>query len=151
MALSKHTRTRLIWHNGKKQRAHRVIMEKYLGRPLRVDEDVHHINHNPLDNRIENLSLMPKILHQQIHSAEKQIYPDIKICIECGGEFTPNPRKRARQKCCSHICAQKVRVKAALKVRNRATGGLSDIQGNRPVRIRQDGGKLLNHLTNNEP
>ena len=43
--LSKHTRTRLIYDGGKKRRAHRVIMERHLGRPLAEHEDVHHINH----------------------------------------------------------------------------------------------------------
>ena len=105
--LSKHTRVRLIWRNGKKVRAHRWIMEQKLGRKLRPDEHIHHINGNPLDNRIENLQIIDVVSHNRLH---KQKYPDLKTCWNCGQSFMANPRKRKRQKCCSQKCAQAMRI-----------------------------------------
>ena len=50
--------------------AHRKIMERHLGRMLRKDEVVHHINGNPLDNRIENLQVMTQPEHVKLHWQE---------------------------------------------------------------------------------
>jgi hypothetical protein len=108
--LSKNTRTRLISVNGKKRRAHRVIMERQIGRSLEINEEVHHKNHNPLDNNIDNLELITREYHIELHKREKQIYPDNKNCVVCKKLFAPNPRKRKRNKCCSPGCAMKMRI-----------------------------------------
>ena len=62
---------RLISVNGKQIREHRYIMEQHIGRKLGPQEVVHHINRDKLDNRIENLLLLPdRAAHRKVHQWE---------------------------------------------------------------------------------
>lgn len=108
--LSQYTRTRLIRDGGKRRRAHRVIMERLIARPLRADEQVHHKDKNPLNNEPSNLELMRRAEHERLHGDERRQYPDEKVCLVCGARYKPNPRKRKRQKCCSFECAMAMRI-----------------------------------------
>ncbi len=53
---------------GKTYKIHRLIMEKHLGRKLELSEDIHHINKNKLDNRIENLRVISHKEHSRLHN-----------------------------------------------------------------------------------
>ena len=50
---------------------HRIKASKKLGRPLRSDEVVHHIDGNKKNNRKRNLQVMSKSEHYKIHHNKK--------------------------------------------------------------------------------
>lgn len=56
--------------DGRWQYRYRYIMEAHLGRSLRTDEHVHHINGDPTDDRLENLEVLSASDHHKLHAPE---------------------------------------------------------------------------------
>jgi len=69
---------------------HRVIIENYIKRLLLPHEIVHHKNENKKDNRIENLEILTKIEHINLHRKEKEFIE--LVCAYCGFSFVKEKR-----------------------------------------------------------
>lgn len=67
--------------NGELILQHRYIMEQHLGRKLKAEEIVHHINDDKLDNRIDNLKVMTNAEHLSHHHKGKISYQSIKNVV----------------------------------------------------------------------
>jgi hypothetical protein len=103
------SRYRYIKVNGRKVAEHRYVMEQELGRTLRADEQVHHKNHDRLDNRPENLEVVSSAEHGLRHTVQ----PITKPCVICGCTFAPHKTKRSRAQTCGPACKS-----ALLSIRN---------------------------------
>ncbi len=53
------------------KRIHRKIVEDFLGRSLKNNEQIHHINGIKTDNRIENLIITSRSEHKKFHDSYK--------------------------------------------------------------------------------
>ncbi len=62
--------------------AHRVLAEEKIGRHLKKNELVHHIDHNPMNNNPDNLEVMTLGKHKKRHAREENIklYERCSVC-----------------------------------------------------------------------
>ena len=86
----------------------KAIMEAHMGRRLKDDETIDHIDKNPLNNSIENLQVLCRSEHASLDV--KRIKPVYSNCTYCGKkiELTKNQRRKDRKNkgvFCSEICS----------------------------------------------
>ena len=84
-------RALIVYSNGKKVNVSypRLLMEENLGRPLLSNEDIHHIDGNPLNNDLSNLEIKLHGEHQREHNQKKRLvfHDKVMTCDYCGKEF----------------------------------------------------------------
>ncbi len=70
-----------VWIDGRPvyYRQHRYLMEQHLGRALAADEDVHHVNGFPSDNRVENLVVLKHGEHSRLTNGEREYARGYKL------------------------------------------------------------------------
>ena len=74
---------------------HRLVMSRFLGRPLNKNEQVHHKNGNKLDNRLDNLEYMPSVVHHRAKHRNgridlrmpDEVNPRVECSCGCGATF----------------------------------------------------------------
>ena len=90
-------------------REHRLVMEQHIGRYLNPEEIVHHMNHNPSDNRIENLMLINNSSEHIKECRTGRKFPRKNgiwfICRRCGNNFyLANNFRNKNVRYCSWEC-----------------------------------------------
>lgn len=102
---------------------HRVVMERYIGRPLLKTESVHHINGDKSDNRLENLMMFKNETEHHLYEIRTKVFEI--TCKECGVKTKVPYRNFDYCEKCRHrkcvICGKVFRVESKRGVaRNKA-------------------------------
>jgi hypothetical protein len=96
-----------VWIDGERRhvKQHRLIAERMIGRELRADEDVHHIDGNKQNNDPSNLQVLSHAEHSRVTNSQR-IY-------RRGYRMNLSPEERQ---------ARSLRMKLARAAISRATG-----------------------------
>jgi len=117
--------------DGEKRDLHRVIAEQRLGRKLKPNEVVHHIDGDKLNNDPDNLCVMTRGEHARLHLKGKPISEEQKRRLSEYHKGKPNYHCRtlSRKKVFEilSLLDQKIptrKIAAALKVKRSAVTGI---------------------------
>lgn len=99
--------------DGRKYYWYRILIENELGRALTTSEDVHHVNGDPTDDRVENLQVTSRREHHAIHR-DRGDYPaqrrsrgvtkETRPCAVCSTPVSRWPSQFKAVTFCSVAC-----------------------------------------------
>ncbi len=96
---------RYMFVDGKKIAEHVLVATEKYGRSPEKNEIVHHVNHNKLDNRADNLVILDRADHVSYHQIKSEVVDGTRKCTKCGviknlSEFrSANSRSGKRSEC----------------------------------------------------
>ena len=70
---------------------HRFIMEVLIGRKLKTNEVVHHIDGDALNNSLDNLKLMDRASHARLHTTGRKMTKEQKRLMEATHRYQGKP------------------------------------------------------------
>lgn len=92
---------------------HVIIAEKNIGRHLKQNESIHHINEIKTDNRIQNLFICSRQEHDKAHGMKSVSLYRLqntwvgKQCESCNKTFYGSPSVMKKRKRCNSMCKNK--------------------------------------------
>ena len=110
-----HYKIGYIVHSKTKKGIHRIVMERFIGRPLKCSEVIHHRDHDKANNNPKNLQIMSQSEHAKAHAVHRLETLDLgpKKCVRCKHKFyrgrTPcgdfeSPARFHQRNFCSRAC-----------------------------------------------
>lgn len=99
-----YVKVRLV--SGKWMLEHRALMENHLSRQLRLDEHVHHVDGDPLNNSLSNLEVLSPSEHRKRHASRGRLE---LVCPTCGITFTRThayQRQKQKDGCTQIYCSR---------------------------------------------